>query len=89
VSTRDKPLHVIGFVATRRGDPDRGPQISLRADEAALRLIEDGELVYLTGPRRQELAVVRYDDTVPRGGVILRDILGVTVSEVVRLVKRR
>lgn len=85
----DKPLHVVGFIATRRGDPDRGPQVSLRPADAAERLIEDGELVYLTGPRRQELAVVRLDEGVSRGGVVLRDIAGVTVSEVVRLVKRR
>jgi hypothetical protein len=27
------------------------------------------------------------DDSVPRGGVVVRDIAGVTVTEIVRLVK--
>lgn len=82
------PLHVVGFLATRRGDPDRGPQVSLRATDAAERLLADGDLIYLSGPRRQELAVLRIDDAVPRGGVVLRDIAGVAVSEIVRLHKR-
>lgn len=81
------PLQVVGYVATRSGDPERGPLIRLRAEEARLRLIMDGELVWLYGPRRHELAPVRIDDSVPRGGVIVRDIAGVTVTEIVRLVK--
>ena len=81
------PLQVVGFIGTRAGDADRGPQIRLNAEEARFRLILDGELVWIYGPRRHELAPVVIDDTVPRGGVVVRDIAGVTVTEIVRLVK--
>jgi hypothetical protein len=81
------PLQVVGFVASRRGDPDRGPLIRMRGDEARLRLLEDGELVWVYGPRRHELAALRVDDSLPRGAVVVRDILGVAPSEVVRIVK--
>ena len=81
------PLQVIGFLGTRRGDDDRGPLVRLRADEARLRMLTDGELVWVEGPRRKELALVAIDDAVPRGGVIVRDIPGLAVSEVIRLAK--
>jgi hypothetical protein len=81
------PLQVVGFIGTRPGEADRGPQIRLNTDEARFRLILDGELVWIYGPRRHELAPVLIDDSVPRGGVVVRDIAGVTVSEIVRLVK--
>src|SRR5687767_12846883 len=81
------PLQVVGFIATKSGDPDRGPLIRLASDEARLRMILDGELVWIHGPRRHELAPVVIDDTVPRGGVVVRDIAGLTVTEIVRLVK--
>jgi hypothetical protein len=81
------PLQVVGFIGTRPGDADRGPQIRLNAEEARFRLILDGELVWIYGPRRHELAPVVIDDSVPRGGVVVRDIAGVTVTEIVRLVK--
>ena len=81
------PLQVVGFIGTRSGDEERGPQLRLNAEEARLRLIQDGELVWIYGPRRHELAPVVIDDTVPRGGVVVRDIAGVTITEVVRLVK--
>jgi hypothetical protein len=81
------PLQVVGFIATRSGDEDRGPQIRLNSDEARFRLILDGELVWIYGPRRHELAPVLIDDAVPKGGVVVRDIAGVTVTEIVRLVK--
>ncbi len=81
------PLQIVGFVATRRGDPERGPMVSMNANEASLRLLTDGELVWVKGPRRQELAELRIDDALPRGGVVVRDIAGVAVSEVVRVVK--
>jgi len=61
--------------------------VRIRGDEAAYRLLQDGELVWVYGPRRHELATLVVDDTVPRGGVVLRDIAGVTVTEIVRLVK--
>jgi hypothetical protein len=87
VSSFNPPLQVVGFIGTRTGDPDRGPQVRLRRDEAALRMLTDGELVWIYGPRRHDLGTVVIDDDVPRGGVVLRDVVGVTVSEIVRLVK--
>lgn len=59
----------------------------MRSDEAALRLVSDGEMVWVQGPRRQELAVLSVDDTVPKGGVVVRDIGGLAVSEIVRISK--
>jgi anaerobic selenocysteine-containing dehydrogenase len=81
------PLQVVGFVGTKRGDAERGPAVRLRPEEAARRLIDDGELIWVYGPRRHELAVAILDDAVPKGGVIARDIAGLVVSEIVRLVK--
>ncbi len=81
------PLQVVAFLGTRRGEPDRGPQVRIRGDEAALRMVQDGEMVWVQGPRRQELATVRVDDAVPKGGVVLRDVTGLAVSEIVRIVK--
>jgi anaerobic selenocysteine-containing dehydrogenase len=81
------PLQVVGFIATRSGDEERGPQIRVRPDDAHLRGIVEGELVWIYGPRRHDLAPVHIDATIPRGGVVVRDIAGVTVSEIVRLVK--
>ena len=87
MSVYNPPLQVVGYIATRSGDEDRGPQIRLNAEEARFRLILDGELVWIYGPRRHELAPVMIDDDVPRGGVVVRDIAGVTVTEIVRIVK--
>lgn len=81
------PLQVIGFVGTRSGDPERGPLVRVNANEAHARMLTDGELVWVRGPRRQELAQLEIDDTLPRGGVVVRDIAGVAVSEIVRLAK--
>ena len=81
------PLRVVGFVGTKRGDPERGPEVRMRADEASLRLLDDGELVRIEGPRRQELAILRIDDELPRGSVVVRDVAGVAPSEVVRVRK--
>ena len=79
------PLQVVGFLSTRRGDADRGPEVRMNAREAIARLLVDGELVYIVGPRRHELAVLRVDEDVPRGGVVVRDVAGVAPSEVVRV----
>lgn len=81
------PLHVVGFTATHRGDAERGPQVRMRTEEAQIRLLNEGELAWVFGPRRHELATVVIDDDVPKGGVVLRDIAGVTVSEIVRIQK--
>jgi hypothetical protein len=59
----------------------------MRRDEAALRLLNDGEVAWVYGPRRHELATVVLDDGVPRGGVVVRDVSGVAPSEIVRVVK--
>lgn len=87
MSRYNPPLQVVQFIGTRRGDPDRGPQIQMNAAEAALRLIQDGELVWVYGPRRNEVAVVVVNDEVPRGGIVARDIAGLSVSDVVRIQK--
>jgi hypothetical protein len=81
------PLQVVGFVGTRRGDAERGPAIRLNRDEASLRMLTDDELLFILGPRRKELAPVIIDDEVPRGGVVVRDIAGLMVSDVIKLVK--
>jgi anaerobic selenocysteine-containing dehydrogenase len=77
----------MGFIGTRAGDPERGPLVRMRSDDAAKRLLMDGEVAWVYGPRRQELATVVIDDEVPRGGVIVRDVAGVAPSEIVRVVK--
>jgi len=82
-----QPLQVVGFIATRKGDPERGPLVRILPEDAKRRLIDDGELVWVYGPRRHELAPCVYDETLPRGGVVVRDIGGLAVTEIVRLVK--
>lgn len=81
------PLRVVRLIATRIGDAERGPMIWMRSDDAAHRLLVDGELVWVYGPRRHELATLRVDDSLPRGDVVLRDIAGASPSEVVRVTK--
>jgi anaerobic selenocysteine-containing dehydrogenase len=80
-------LMVAQYISTRAGDADRGPLVRLHPSEARKRLIEDGELVWVYGPRRHELAVLVVDDTVPPGNVVARDILGIAPAEIVRVVK--
>jgi anaerobic selenocysteine-containing dehydrogenase len=87
VSRAFQPLQVVGFIATKRSDPERGPLVRVCPDDARRRLIEDGELVWVYGPRRHELATAVYDETLPKGGVVVRDIAGLAVTEIVRLVK--
>jgi hypothetical protein len=50
-------------------------------------MIDDGQLVWVHGPRRHELATVVVDESLPRGGVVVRDILGLAPSEIVTLEK--
>lgn len=85
--SRNRPLLVARFIATRLSDAERGPQVRIRADDARDRLLLEGELAWVHGPRRQELAAVAYDDTLRRGEVTLRDVAGVTTSEIVRIIK--
>lgn len=84
---RNRPLRVGQFIGTRKSDPDRGPQVRVHPEDARERLLVDGELAWVYGPRRQELATVSIDETLKRGDVVLRDIAGVSPSELIRLVK--
>ena len=68
-------------------DSDRGPQVRLSPSDAQARQLVDGELAWVYGPRRQELATVVVDESVKRGDVVLRDIAGASPSELVRVVK--
>ncbi len=81
------PLMVVGFIATRAGDPERGPMLRMRPDDALIRLVSEGELVRIVTDRRQELAVLEIDDSLVRGTVVLRDVLGASLSEIIRVVK--
>ena len=80
-------LLVSQYIATRRGDAERGPLVRLHPDEARKRLVEDGELVWVYGPRRHELALLVVDDSVMPGTVVARDIVGVGPAETLRIVK--
>ena len=84
---RNRPLLVSAFIATRMSDPERGPQVRMRSDDARDRLLAEGELAWVHGPRRQELATVHFDDTLRRGEVALRDVAGASPSELVRIIK--
>jgi hypothetical protein len=81
------PLQVTELIATRRGDPERGPQVRINSSEARLRALDDGVLCWVLGPRRQEIATLRIADDLPRGAAVLRDVLGAAPSEVIRLRK--
>ena len=83
----DRPLRVLRLDATRKGDPDRGPMVTLSPSDARSRLLNDGELAWVYGPRRGELATVRIDESLRVGDVVLRDVGGASPSEIVRVVK--
>lgn len=87
--THDRPLRVANFMATRASDPERGPMVVMHPTDARTRLLIDGELAWVYGPRRHELAVVRVDteDALSIGNVALRDVAGASPSEFVRVVK--
>jgi anaerobic selenocysteine-containing dehydrogenase len=84
---RNRALRVRELLATRKGDADRGPMVIMNDRDARARLLEEGELAWVYGPRRGELATVRIDPTTTEGDVVLRDIVGASPSEVVRVVK--
>ena len=84
---RNRPLRVAQFIATRMSDAERGPEVRMSPTDAQSRLLVDGELAWVYGPRRQELATVVVDESVKRGDVVLRDIAGASPSELVRVVK--
>ena len=83
----NRPLWVAELVATRLRDPERGPMVTMNPADAAARLLNDGELAWVYGPRRHELATVRLDPDMRAGNVVLRDISGASPSEMVRVVK--
>ena len=85
--TIHRPLRVARLIGTRRGDPERGPAVWVHPDDARDRLLLDGELAWVYGPRRHELAEVHVDPEMKKGDVYLRDILGASPSEIVRLIK--
>ena len=88
IGSRFQPeLKVVAYVSTHKGDPDRGPQVRINGREARFRLLEDGELVWVAGPRRSELAVLKIDETIAAGYAALRDVAGVAVSESVKVSK--
>jgi anaerobic selenocysteine-containing dehydrogenase len=80
-------LRVIAHVATRMDEPERGPQIRMSSPDARLRMVTDGELAWVRGPRGQSLARVAVDDDVPEHGCVLRDVPSVSVGDAVRVVK--
>lgn len=83
----DRPLRVAQLIATRSGDAERGPLVVLHPSDARSRLIDEGELAWVYGPRRHELATVQFDESLKPGDVILRDLVGASPSEFVRVIK--
>ena len=83
----NRPLRVGKFIATKAGDPERGPMVVLNPSDARERLLNEGELAWVYGPRRHDLAEVRLDERQRLGEVTLRDVLGSSPSEVVRIIK--
>jgi anaerobic selenocysteine-containing dehydrogenase len=83
----NRPLRVGRFIATRAGDAERGPMVVLHPKDAADRLLNEGELAWVYGPRRHELAEVRLDEKLKRGDVVLRDVAGSSPSEIIRVIK--
>lgn len=80
-------LQIIDYVSTKKGDDERGPMIRISPTDARVRLLTAGELAWVEGPRRHELAVVEIDEKVPDGKAIVRDIAGVAVSEKIVVTK--
>jgi len=83
----NRPLRVAKLIATRSGDAERGPQVTLNPTDARVRLLNEGELAWVYGPRRQELAEVKLDPSIALGDVVLRDVVGSAPSETVRVIK--
>ena len=82
-----RPLRVAQLIATRADDPARGPAVFMHPDDARTRLLDDGELAWVYGPRRHELATVYIDEAMKKGDVVLRDVAGASPSEIVRVIK--
>lgn len=80
-------LRVIEYLATRKDDTERGPQVRLSGADARFRMLTEGELAWVRSERGQQLAEVVVDETVPLHACVLRDIPGVLAAEPVRVVK--
>jgi anaerobic selenocysteine-containing dehydrogenase len=85
--TINRPLRVAHLIATRAADAERGPAVWMNPEDARARLLVDGELAWVHGPRRHELAEVHVDAGMRKGDVRLRDVVGASPSEIVRVVK--
>jgi anaerobic selenocysteine-containing dehydrogenase len=85
--TFNPPLRVLQLIATRRTDPERGTKVWMRSGDARMRTLSDGELVWVYGPRRHDLAEVAVDDAIPPGHCVLRDVAGASPSELVTIRK--
>ena len=83
----NRPLRVVNLLVTHKDDAERGPMVIISEVDAKSRLLTDGELAWVYGPTRHELATVRIDPTARQGDVVLRDIFGARPSEIVRVVK--
>jgi len=83
----NRPLRVAGLIVTKQRDAERGPMVMMSLADARARLLTDGELAWVYGPTRHELAEVRIDAETREGDVVLRDIVGARPSEIVRVVK--
>ncbi len=80
-------LRVVEHEATRRDATERGPRVRLCAADARIRMLTDGELVWVRGQRGQQLAELTIDDTIAPFTCALRDLPGVVVSESVTVMK--
>jgi hypothetical protein len=61
--------------------------VIMATGDARSRLLTDGELAWVYGPKRHELATVRIDPGARDGEVVLRDITGARPSESVKVIK--
>lgn len=84
---RNRQLRVARLIATRKGETERGPAVFINPEDARNRLLNEAELAWVYGPRRHELATVVFDDALTLGDVVLRDVLGASPSETVRVIK--
>lgn len=85
--SRNRQLRVSELIATRSGDAERGPAVFMHPVDARDRLLNEGELAWVYGPRRHELATVVLTETLKQGDVVLRDVVGSSPSESVRVIK--
>jgi anaerobic selenocysteine-containing dehydrogenase len=83
----NRPLRVARLIATKKSDAERGPQVTLNPTDASMRLLNEGELAWVYGPRRQELAEVKLSADVKLGECVIRDLVGSSPSETVRVIK--